>query len=264
MKTSKLLVGLAFVGMSAAACSVKTKTATGSSGAGGDASTVGVSTSTTVGPTTGPTSTSTGASTSTGGSGCDDGTMDDSGSSVCSACIQCAAQSTCSDATAKCGMGSECAAFDDCRIACVDTADANKNMDIEAGAETDAFYACLGLDSMSGKPDPALTMSCAAKSPTGYTDWDAWFTCIFGDCPNNCGTGGGGGGTAICDSGFASSNMACADCLSKNCCTEFTACGADADCKSCLIDQDMAKCDKGMKDEAAEGCFSNKCMNECK
>ena len=75
MKTSKLLVGLAFVGMTAAACSVKTKT-TGSSGVGGD---VGGATVTTVG--VGPTSTTTATtSTATGGSGCDDGTMGDSGS----------------------------------------------------------------------------------------------------------------------------------------------------------------------------------------
>ena len=90
MKTSKLLVGLAFVGMTAAACSVKTKT-TGSSGVGGDVGGATVtSTTTTVG--VGPTSTTTATtSTSTGGSGCDDGTMGDSGSAECSSCLQCAA-----------------------------------------------------------------------------------------------------------------------------------------------------------------------------
>ena len=261
MKTSKLLVGLAFVGMTAAACSVKTKT-TGSSGVGGDVGGATVtSTTTTVG--VGPTSTTTATtSTATGGSGCDDGTMGDSGSAECSSCLQCAAQSTCATEQGNCGQGSDCATFDDCRVACITTADANKNMKIDDGAETDAFYDCFGVDSMTGMPDATLTMSCVAKSAQGYTDWDALFTCMYGDCPNNCGTGGGGG-TAICDSGFASSNQACAECLGMNCCAEFKACNADTNCKDCLLEQDKAKCDAGTKDEAADSCFANKCGTEC-
>ena len=82
-------------------------------------------------------------------------------------------------------------------------------------------------------------------------------------CGNYPDAGGGGGGTAICDSGFDSSNLACADCLTNNCCAEFKACGFDPNCNDCLIKQDQAKCDKGMKDEAADGCLSNNCMNEC-
>lgn len=264
MKTSKLLVGLAFVGMTAAACSVKTKN-TGSSGVGGDEVGDPPVTSTndaTVG--VGPTSTTAATtSTATGGSACDDGTMGDSGSAECTSCVQCAAQSTCATESGNCSMGSECATFDDCRIACITTADANKNMKIDDGAETDVFYDCFGVDPMTGMPDAALTMSCAAMHAQGYADWDAWASCIYGDCPNNCGVGGGGG-TPICDSGFASSNKVCADCLTTNCCAEFKACNADTNCKDCLLVQNQAKCDAGMKDEAADSCYANKCMVECK
>lgn len=264
MKTSKILFGMALVGMTAAACSVKTKT-TGSSGAGGDSST-STSTSTVTGPTTTTTTTSgvTTTSTSSGGSGCDSGSANGSfDAPECQACVQCAAQSTCASETASCGQGSECFTFDDCRVACIDSADANNNMEIDDGAETTEFYKCFGLDETSGMPDPALTDSCVAKSPQGYQDWNAWINCIYGDCEMDCGTGGGGGGTPICDSGLAVQDAACGQCLSDNCCAEIKACADDADCNKCITGQDMAACDKTMLDEPADGCFANKCGTEC-
>ncbi|MBM4360490.1 MAG: hypothetical protein FJ096_20475 [Deltaproteobacteria bacterium] len=261
MKTSKLLFGLAFVGMTAAACSVKTKT-TGSSGAGGDdggSASTATSTSTVTGPTTSTAGVTT--STSSGGSGCDDGTMGDSGSPECSACLQCAAQSTCASETASCGQGSACADFDDCRVACFDTADANKNDKIDDGAETDAFYTCFGLDPMSGMPDATATMSCVAKNGQGYSDWELWFNCIFGDCPNNCGVGGSN--TPICDSGLAVPDPACGKCLTDKCCDVITACANNMDCLKCITKGDMTACGKTMLDEPADDCFANKCGAEC-
>lgn len=263
MKTSQLLLGLAFVGASAAACSVKTTSTTGSAGAGGDAgatvtSTNGTTVSTVSSVTNGP------ASSSTGGSGCDDGTKGDFQSDVCTSCVQCAAASTCASEVAACGAGTDCGTFDDCRIACITSADANKNKMVDDGAELTEFYKCFGLDQTTGKPDAALTMSCVAKHGAGYTGYQAQNDCIYGDCPVNCGTGGTS--TPICDSGLASSNKVCADCLTKNCCAELKTCVANADCKACILDdpQPTAKCDKTMLDEAANGCYVNKCMVECK
>ncbi len=265
MKTSKLLFGLAFVGMTAAACSVKTKT-TGSSGAGGDDA--GASTSTATSTVTGPTTTTTTTagvttSTSSGGSGCDTGSANGAPDAPeCTACLQCAAQSTCASETASCGQGSECATFDDCRIQCRTTADANKNDNIDDGAETTEFYKCLGLDAMTGMPDASLTDSCASKHAQGYKDWDAWFNCLFGDCPGDCGTGGGGG-TPICDSGLSVPNEACGKCLTDNCCDVLTACAKNMDCLNCLTKGDMTACGKTMLDEPADDCFANKCGAEC-
>ncbi len=261
MKTSQLLLGLAFVGASAAACSVKTTSTTGSAGAGGDA---GATVTSTNGTTVSTVSSVASSSSSTGGSGCDDGTKGDLQSDVCTSCVQCAAASTCASEITACGQGTDCGTFDDCRIACITSADANKNKMIDDGAELTEFYKCFGLDQTTGKPDAALTTSCVAMHGAGYTGYQALNDCIYGDCPVNCGTGGTS--TPICDSGLASSNKVCADCLTKNCCAELTACVANADCKACILDdpQPTAKCDKTMLDEAANGCYANKCMVECK
>jgi hypothetical protein len=246
----------------AAACSSKKtggddeETETGSGGAGSGqggtssvtAPAVGTGGSTqTVGP---------GPGSSTMG-GCDTGQMGDINSMQCGACIQCASQTTCMAEFAKCGMGSECATYDQCRIDCITKCNTNGMPGIQM-EEQMCFYTCHG-DPMSMTP-PAD--SCMGKFKQGAADWDAWITCVLGDCPSNCGTGGGNN-TPICDSGFASSNKACADCLTAKCCTEFKTCFMDQNCQDCLIDKIQTACDASMNDEKANGCVQTNCAAEC-
>jgi len=214
----------------------------GATGAGGASASAG--------PTAAVTSTSSG-----GGFGCDTGQVGMNQSQLCTDCLNCASTSTCANETAICGPGSACDSFVSCRVQCLKTSDTNQNNQIDVGNEVSLFESCVGSASM-----PVVT-GCTAAYPKGAKDYDTWVTCIYDECPSNCGKGKSE--LQVCDSGFAHPVKECADCLTKFCCVEAKACSGSVDCVNCVTKSDVSACDKVTQDEAFDTCLMMKCSLDC-
>jgi hypothetical protein len=167
----------------------------------------------------------TGGTTSSAGGGC--------GATVFSAmaeCQDCVAAECCAELSA-CTTGTPCAALLDCLTA-------NK---CSAG-------------------DATCITTCEDQNNAGVTPAQALEGCYSTRCSMEtvCQTG------AICQSGLMVPNVQCGMCLGASCCSEWTACAADATCSGCATSQGMSSgCADDSLYTAASMCELNTCSQDC-
>ena len=137
----------------------------------------------------------------------------------------------------------------------------------EAGAGGDGGNSGVGAAGVGGAGGAGGGVSCQCSiSTTPGCDNCAAQTCCdelqaCHDDPTDCQTAYGCMGACadcffpICQSAFAISvSFDFAQCLSVNCCAEFTACGNDQSCIDCLAQPGSTACDQTMLDEAVIAC----------
>jgi hypothetical protein len=166
------------------------------------------------------------ASTGTGGSpGC--GATVFSDRPQCQACVQ----ASCCNQLAACTTGTPCAALLDCLTS-----------------------------KMCASGDTTCITGCEDANSAGVSDAQALEACYNTNCSTLmvCQTG------AICQSGLMVPNVPCGMCLGGACCTEWTACGADATCRGCATSSGTDPgCDTNNTYASAIACEKSKCMGEC-
>jgi len=114
------------------------------------------------------------------------------------------------------------------------------------------------LQDMTGACETCLTMPSGMGCDTNMLYQDV-VTCRTGTCGNDC-------GAPICNSGWVlSGNAACANCLSMNCCAEYTACGPNnMACSACLTAATPGPdCATNAEYQAVTACDMSKCAMEC-
>jgi hypothetical protein len=122
----------------------------------------------------------------------------------------------------------------------------------DTGTPCNDLFNCLGA---CASGDMACQMACTTAQSAGVSDAQALVNCYDNNCKTDmaCSTG------EICSSGVSTPVQACSDCDTANCCAEWTACGMDPTCASCLVANPAASCKTNVLLNAAQSCQDTKC-----